>query len=84
MSLLQVKSTLRDETLRCCVDGVAYEVEDEPVVEFLRQVLRHVVGDVFFRRDVNEVELVLANSVPDPMESHVDGLASFHFDAVVC
>ena len=83
--LLQVKSTLRDEALRCCVDGVAYEVEDEPVVEILRQVLRHVVGDVFFRGgDVHEIELVLTNAVPNPMESHVDCLASFHFDAVVC
>ena len=47
---------MRDETLRCCVDGVAHEVEDEPVVEVLRQVLGHVVGDVFFRRDVHEIE----------------------------
>ena len=82
--MLEVKSTLRDQTLRCCVDGVAHEVEDEPVVEVLRQVLGHVVGDVFFRRDVHEIELVLANSVPDPMESHVDCLAAFHFDDVVC
>ncbi len=75
---------MRDQTLRCCGDGVSHEVEDELVVEFLRQVLRHVVGDVFFRGDVNEVELVLANAVPDPMESHIDCLASFHFDVVVC
>ena len=75
---------MRDQTLRCCVAGISHEVEDEPVVEFLRQVLRHVVCDVFFRGDVNEVELVLANTVSDPMESHVDCFASFHFDVVVC
>jgi hypothetical protein len=28
--------------------------------------------------------LVLANAVPDPMETHVDCLASFHLDVVVC
>ena len=75
---------MRDQALRCYVAGVSHEVEDEPVVEFLRQVLCHVVGDVFFRRDVNEVELILANAVSDPMESHVDCFASFHFDVVVC
>ena len=75
---------MRDQTLRCCVAGISHEVEDEPVVEFLRQVLRHVVGDVFFSRDVHQVELVLADSVPDPVESHVYRLAAFHFYVVVC
>ncbi len=59
-------------------DGVSHEIEDESVVEFLRQVLGHVVGDVYFSRYVYQVELVLAYLVPDPMESHVDRLAVFH------
>ncbi len=52
-------------------------------MDFLGQVLGHVVGDVLFSRDVYQVELVLVNSVPDPVESHVDCLAAFHFDVVV-
>ncbi len=42
------------------MSGVAHEIEDEFVVEFLRQVLDYVVGDVFFSRDVYQIELVLA------------------------
>ncbi len=61
----------------------AREIEDESVVEFLRQVLGHAVGDFFFSRDVYQVELVLAYSVPGPMESHVDRLAAFHLYVVV-
>ncbi len=44
-------------------------------MDFFEQVLGHVVGDVLFSRDVYPVELVLAYSVPDPVESHVDRLA---------
>ncbi len=58
-------------------------MEDESIVGFLGQVLGHVSGDVFFSRDVYQVELVLAYSVPDPVESHIDCFASFHFDVVV-
>ena len=52
-------------------------------MDFFGQVLGHVVGDVLFSRDVDQVELVLAYAVPDPVESHVDRLAAFHFDVVV-
>ncbi len=52
-------------------------------MDFLGQILGHVVGYVFLSRDVYQVELVLAYSVPDPVESHVDRLAAFHFDVVV-
>ncbi len=69
--------------MRCCVSGISHEIEDESIVDFLGQVLGHVVGDVFFSRDVYQVELVWAYSVPDPMESHVDRLAAFHLDVVV-
>ncbi len=67
----------------CCVSGISHEIEDESIVDFLGQVLGLVVGDVFFSRDVYQVELVLAYSIPDPMESHVDRLAAFHLDVVV-
>ncbi len=74
---------MRDQTLRCCISGISHEIEYEAIGDFLGQVLGHVVGDVLFSRDVCQVELVLAYSVPDPVESHVDGLAAFHFDVVV-
>ncbi len=74
---------MRDQTFRCCVSGISHETEDESIVDFLGQVFDHIVGGVFFSRDVHQVELVLAYSVPDPMESHVDRLAAFHFDVVV-
>jgi hypothetical protein len=47
------------------VSRVAHKIEDESVVVFLRQVLGHVVGDIFFSGDVYQVELVLAYSVPE-------------------
>ena len=74
---------MRDQKLHCCISGISHEIEDESIVDFLWQVLGHVVGDVFFSRDVYQVELVLAYSVPDPVESHVDRLAALHFDIVV-
>ncbi len=74
---------MRDKAFRCCVSGISHEIEDESIVDVLGQVLGHVVGDVLFSRDVYQVELVLAYSVPDPVESHVDHLAAFHFDVVV-
>ncbi len=40
-------------------------------MKFLQQILCHVVGDVFFRRDVYDAELVLADTIVNPMESHI-------------
>ena len=74
---------MRDQTLSCCISGISHEIKYESIVDFFGQVLGHVVGDVLFSRDVYQVELVLAYSVPDPVESHVDRLAALHFDVVV-
>ncbi len=54
------------------MSGISHEIEGESVVD-----------DVFFSRDADQVELVLAYSVPDLMESHVDRLATFHLYVVV-
>ncbi len=54
-------------------------------MEFLRQIFGHVVGDVFFStRNVHEAELVLADAVTDPVEPHINCLAAFLLDCVVC
>ena len=74
---------MRDKTFRCCVSSISHEIEDKSIVDFLGQVLGHVVGDVFFSKDVYQIELVLTYPVPDPAELHVDSLAAFHFDVVV-
>ncbi len=79
-----LEPTLRDQILRGVVVGVAHEVEGKSVMKFLWQILCHVVGDVFFRRDVDDAELIMANTIVNPMKSHVDCLAALLLDGVVC
>ncbi len=74
---------MRDQTLRGVVGGVAHEVKGESVMKFFRQIICHVVGDVFFRRDVYDAELVLAYAIANPMEPHVDSFAALLFDGVI-
>ena len=52
-------------------------------MNFLRQIFCHVVGDVFFSRDVYDAELVLADTIANPMKPHVDSLAALLLDSVV-
>ncbi len=75
---------LRDQTLRGGVGGVAHEIKGEAVMNFFRQIFYHVVGDVFFRRDVYDAELILSDTVANPMKSHVDCLAALLLDGVIC
>jgi hypothetical protein len=75
---------LCDQTFRGCVGSVTDKIECESVVEFLRQVVFRVVGDVLFSRDVFEAGLVLADAVADPVEPHINSLAAFLLDCVVC
>ncbi len=74
---------MRDQTLRGCVGSVTHKIECKSVVKFLRQIFGHVVGDIFFSRDVHEAELVLSDAVAYPMEPHVNCLAASLFDCVV-
>ncbi len=69
--------------MRGGVGGVAHEIKGESVMKFLRQIFCHVVGDVFFRRDVYDAELVLADAVANPMEPHVDSFAALLLDGVI-
>ncbi len=50
---------------------------------FLRQILGHVVGDVFLRGDVHEAESVLSDAVAYPVEPHANRLAAPLLDGVV-
>ncbi len=68
--------------LRCAVGCVAHEIKGESVMKLLRQILCHVVGDVFFRRDVYDVELVLADAIANQRKPHVDCLAALLLDGV--
>ncbi len=78
-----LEPTLCDQALRCDVGCVAHEIKGESVMKLLRQILCHVVGDVFFRWDVCDAELVLADAIANPMKPHVDGLAALLLDGVV-
>jgi hypothetical protein len=80
---LLLEPTLCDQALRCAVGCVAHEIKGESVMRLLRQILCHVVGDVFFCRDVYDAELVLADTIANPMKPHVDCLAAFLLDSVV-
>ena len=51
---------MRDQTLRGVVGCVAHEIKGELVMKFLRPILCYVVGNVFFRWDVYDAELILA------------------------
>ncbi len=78
-----LEPTLCDQALRCAVGCVAHEIKSESVMKLLRQIFCHVVGDVFFRRDVYDAESVLANAIANPMKPHVDCLAALLLDGVV-
>ena len=71
-----------DQAVRCAV-CVAHDVKDESFVKFLGQILCHVVGDVFGCRDVYDAELVLADTIANPMKPHVDCLAALLLDGVI-
>ena len=72
-----------DQALRCAVASVAHEIKCESFVKLLGKILCHVVGDVFFCRDVYDTELVLSYTIPNPVKPHVDGLAALLLDGVV-
>jgi hypothetical protein len=74
---------LCDQAVRCAVGSVAHEIKGESFMKVLGQILCHVVGDVFFRWDVDDAELVLADTIANPMKPHVDGLAALLLDGVV-
>ena len=78
-----LEPTLCDQALRCAVASVAHEIKCESFMKLLGQILCHVVGDVFFRRDVYDAELVLADAIANPMEPHVDSLAALLLDGVI-
>ncbi len=78
-----LEPTLRDQALRGVVGYAAHEIEGESVVKFLRQILCHVVGDVFFCRDIYDAELILADAIANPMKPHIDCLAVLLLDGVV-
>ncbi len=55
----------------------------ESVMKVLRQILCHVIGDAFFRGDVYDAELILADTIANPVkshESHIDCLAALLLD----
>ena len=79
-----LEPTLCDQAVRCAVGSVAHEIKGESFMKVLGKILCHVVGDVFFRGDVYyDAELVLANTIANPMKPHVDSLAAFLLDSVV-
>ena len=80
---LLLEPTLCDQALRCAVASVAHEIKCESFMKLFGQILCHVVGDVFFRRDVYDAELVLSDTIANPMKPHVDGLAALLLDGVV-
>ncbi len=48
-----------------------------------RQRLGGTVGNVAEARDKDDPEVVLADAVPQPMKTHVQGLRHFQVDAVI-
>ncbi len=46
-------------------------------MKFLRPILCYVVGNVFFRWDVYDAELILADTIANPMKCHIDALLRF-------
>ena len=78
-----LEPTLCDQALRCAVASVAHEIKCESFMKLLGQILCHVVGDVFFRRDVYDAELILSDTIANPVESHINGLTALLLDGVV-
>ena len=79
-----LEPTLCDRAVRCAVGSVAHEIKGESFMKVLDgKILCHVVGDVFFRGDVYDAELVLANTIANPMKPHVDSLAALLLDSVI-
>ncbi len=74
---------MRYQTLRGVIGCAAHEIKGESVMKFLWQILCHVVGEDFFRRDVHDAELILADAIANPMKSHIDYLAALLLDGIV-
>jgi hypothetical protein len=63
---------------------VSRTIKGESVMDFLWQILCTVVGDVFFRGDVYDAELILADAIADPVKPQINCLAALLLDGVVC
>ena len=81
---LLLEPTLCDQALRCAVASVAHEIKFESFMKLLGQIFCHVVGDVFFRRDVYDAELVLSDTIANPVEPHVDTHCQFTLLSALC